>query len=245
MLDPLYFVPLLLTFAAAAVCIRRGDSMLWLLAIVLLQPLGSIVYLVVTLGGLQARSLADRRKTTRGGLERARADAQRVDSAGAWEELAAIAFERRRFAEAADAAGRALAKQPGDLEARFLQGRALLAIGQAREAVEPLAQVVAKKPEHANGEARFAYAQALEASGDRAGARRELEQLAERTSRADFLYELASVQLASGDRAATRATLRRIVEEWAFVPKFVRARVRPWVWRAKWRLFRISGTGAQ
>ncbi|MGH7338678.1 MAG: hypothetical protein ACREI7_13935, partial [Myxococcota bacterium] len=70
-----------------------------------------------------------------------------------------------------------------------------------------------------------------------------LELLAERTSRADFLYELARVQLASGDRRAARATLERIVEEWAFVPKFGRARVRPWIWRAKWRLFRMSGTG--
>jgi len=240
MLDPFFLVPLVLTFGAAAVCVRRGDSMLWLLAIFLLQPLGSIVYLVVTLGGLQARSLADHRKTTRGGLERARADAQRVDSAGAWEELAAIAFERRRYAEAAEAAGRALAKQPGDLEALLLRGRALLATGQPREAVEPLAQVVAKKPEHATGEAQFAYAQALAASGDLAGARRELERLSERTSRADFLHELAEVQLASGDRDAARATLRRIVDESVFVPKFVRARVRPWVWRAKWRLMRLG-----
>jgi hypothetical protein len=240
MLDPLVLAPLLLTFAAAALCIRRGDSMLWLLAIFLLQPIGSIVYLVLTLGGLQARSLADRRKTTRGGLDRARADAARIDSAGAWEELAAAAFDRRRFAEAAEAAGRALAKQPGDLEALFLRGRSLLATGQPREAVESLAQVVAKKPDHANGDALFAYAQALAGSGDTAGARRELERLAERTSRADFLYELARVQLEAGDRVAAKTTLRRIVEEWAFVPKFVRSRVRPWVWRAKWRLFRLG-----
>jgi hypothetical protein len=229
-----------LTFAAAVLCVRRGDSMLWLLAIFLLQPLGSIVYLVVTLGGLQARSLADRRKTTRASLEHARADAQRVDSAGAWEELAAIAFDRRRYAEAADAAARALAKQPGDLEGLFLLGRSLAAAGNARQAVEPLSQVVARKPEHANGEALYALATALDASGDLAGARAQLELLAERTSRADFLYELARVQIASGDRAAARATLERIVAESAFVPKFIRSRVRPWVWRARWRLFRLG-----
>jgi tetratricopeptide (TPR) repeat protein len=236
----LYFLIPLLTLAAAAVCLRRGDWMPWLFVILLTPPFGALLYLIVAFGGLQARSLADRRKSTRASLERARADAQRIDSAGAWEELAAVAFDRRQFAEAAQAAARALAKQPGELEGLFLLGRALVASGRAPEAVRPLAQVVERKPDLANGEALYALAVARRASGDLAGARGELERLAERTSRADFLYELASVQLALGDRAAAVATLRRIVEESVFVPKFVRARVRPWVWRAKWRLLRLG-----
>jgi hypothetical protein len=230
----------LLTIAAALVCLRRGHWMPWLFIILFTGPIGATIYLIVTFGGLQARSLADRRKSTRGALERSRADAARIDSAGAWEELAAIAFDRERFVEAAEAAKRALAKQPGDLEGQYLLGRALAATGRASDAVAPLEAVVAKKPDHANGDALFALASARRASGDLAGARRELEQLAERTSRADFLHALAEVQLATGDRAAAKATLRRIVDESVFVPKFVRARVRPWVWRAKWRLFRLG-----
>jgi hypothetical protein len=236
----LFFVVPLLTLAAAVLCVRRGDWMPWFWIILLTPPIGPLVYLVVALGGLQARSLAERRKTTRAALERARADASRIDSAGSWDELAAAAFERRRYAEAAAAAEKALAKQPGELEGRYLLGRALAACGRARDAVAPLEAVVRTKPDHANGEALFALAAARRASGDLAGARADLERLAERSSRADFLFALADVQARSGDRAAARATLRRIVEEFVFVPKFVRARVRPWVWRARWRLFRLG-----
>jgi hypothetical protein len=222
------------------VCLRRGDWMPWLFVILLTGPLGATVYLIVTFGGLQARSLADRRRTTRGELDRARADAPRIDSAGSWEELASLAFDRGKFPEAAQAAERSLAKKADGLESRYLLGRALAASGRASEAVAPLEAVVSAKPDHANGEALFALATARRASGDLAGARRELERLAERTSRADLLFGAAEVQLASGDRAAARATLRRIVDESVHVPKFARARVRPWVWRAKWRLFRLG-----
>jgi len=31
-------------------------------------------------------------------------------------------------------------------------------------------------------------------------------------------------------------TLRRIVDEYEFVPNYLRSKVRPWVWKAKWRL---------
>lgn len=239
MFDLYFFLPLL-TLAAAVVCARRGDWMPWIFVILFTGPIGATIYLIVTFGGFQARSLAERRTSSRGALDKARADAPRVDSAGAWEELAAVAFDRGRFAEAAQAAERALAKQPGGLEGQYLLGRALAASGRATDAVAPLEAVVARKPDHANGEAMFALASARRASGDLAGARRELERLAERTSRADFLHALAEVQLANGDRAAARATLQRIVDESVFVPKFVRARVRPWVWRAKWRLFRLG-----
>lgn len=235
-----YVLVPLVTIAALVVCVRRGDTWPWALVIFFTAPIGGIVYLIVTFGGLQARSLADRRKTTRASLERARSDAARVDSAGAWEELAALAFDRGRYEEAADAAQRALAKQPDDLEGLYLLGRALLGAGRAQEAVAPLEQVVAKKPEHSSGEARFALGVARQRSGDAAGARRELEQLAERSSRADFLFELAEAQLATGDPAAAKVSLRRIVDEFVFVPKFSRARVRPWVWRAQWKLFRLG-----
>ncbi len=221
-------------------CLRRGDTMPWLWIILLTGPVGATVYLIVTFGGLLPRSLAERSRSPQAGLERARADAARLDTAGAWSELAAIAFDRGRAGEAAEAARRALAKNPGDFEARYLLGRALLASGRSREAFEPLSQVVEEKPDHAIGEALFALARACSGSGDLAAARRHLERLAERSSRADFLYDLASVELALGDRVAARTTLRRIVDDYVFVPKFMRKRVRPWLWRAQWRLWRLG-----
>jgi len=234
-----YLYPLL-TIAAIVLCIRRGNYFPWLFIIFFLPGIGAILYLAVELFGLMPRSLGERRQSPRVALDRARSDATRVDSAGAWTELAALAFDRGRAGEAAAAAERALAKQPDDFDARYLLGRARLAAGDAKGALEPLAATVAAKPDHATGDAAFAYACALRDSGDLAGARRELEGLAERSSRADILSTLADLQIATGAKEPAKATLRRIVDEWVFVPKFMRSRVRPWVWRAQWRLWRLG-----
>jgi hypothetical protein len=235
-----YLYPLL-TLAALVLCVRRGKYFPWIFIIFFLPGIGAILYLAVELFGLLPQSLGERRQSPRLALDRARSDATRVDSAGAWTELAALALDRGRPGEAAAAAERALAKRPDDFDARYLLGRARLGAGDAMGALEPLAATVAAKPDHDTGDAAFAYANALRASGDLAGARRELEQLAERSSRADILFTLAELQLATGAKEAARTTFQRIVDEWVFVPKFMRSRVRPWVWRAHWRLWRLGG----
>ena len=60
MFDLYLFVPLL-TLAAAAVCVRRGDWMPWLFVILLTTPIGPIVYLVVVFATLPTTSSLLRR----------------------------------------------------------------------------------------------------------------------------------------------------------------------------------------
>lgn len=239
MFDLYYLIPLY-TLGVAWLAIRRGQWMPWLLIILFTGPIGATLYLIVELGGLAPRSLGESHRRRRGALARLRANAARLDTVGAWSDLANELFERGRHREAAEAADRVLVKQPDETEARYLLGRARLALGDAPGAATALAAVVEAEPDLANGDARFALARALRASGDESAARGHLERLAETSSRADFLFELATVQEKSGDRSAARATLQRIVDEFAFVPAFMRARVRPWVWRASWRLARMG-----
>lgn len=235
----LYYILPFYTLAVAILAVRRGQWWPWLLIILFTGPVGATIYLVFEFGGLAPRSLGEIHRRRRGALARLRANAARLDTVGAWADLASELFERGRYREAAAAAERVLAKQPEETEARYLLGRARLALGEPRAAAQELAVVVECEPNLANGEARFALARALRVTGEPGAAREHLERLAEESSRADFLFELATVQEKAGDRPAARVTLQRIVDEFAFVPAFMRSRVRPWAWRAQWRLARM------
>lgn len=226
----------LYAIAVAVLCLRRGHAMPWLWIILLTGPIGATVYLVVQFDEIFRPRLASVPRPAAAALRRARADAERLDTAAAWAESAALHADRERHAEAIADARRALAKDARLIDARYDLGRALWASGRAAEAREELARVVDERPDHALGEARYLLARALRASGEAARARQHLELLGERSSRADFLFELATVEQELGDRAAARRTLRRIVDEAEFAPRYQRPKLRPWVWKAKWRL---------
>jgi len=236
----LYFLVPVYTIAVAILCVRRGQMMPWLWIILFTGPIGATIYLVVEFAGLAPRSLGDASRRRQGAMARLRADAARLDTVGAWADLAYAEFDRRNFRPAVAAAERALARSPAEIEARYVLGRSRLALGDPAAAVEALEKVVEAEPDHANGEARFALAVALRAAGDLAAARSHLARLAEQSSRADFLFEYADVLLQAGDPAAARPVLQRIVDEFVYVPAFMRSRVRPWVWRARWRLARLG-----
>lgn len=230
------------TVAVAALCLRRGDAGGWLWIVLVFGPVGATIYLVSQFDSLvRPRTVrAPRPPAVR--LRRAWTDAERLDTGAAWAECASLHGDRGRWVETTEAARRALAKEPDQIDALYDLGRALLARGEAAEARQAFERVVARRPDHGSGEALFALGRSLRGAGDFAAARARLEELAERSSRADFLFELATLQEQLGDRDAARATFRRIVDEFVFTPSFMRGRVRPWVWRARWRLWRLGSS---
>ncbi len=235
-----YGVATLYTVGVAALCVRRGDSGAWLWIVLLFGPIGATVYLAAHFGSIVRPRVSAIPRPSAAELRRVRAAAEQVDTAAAWAECASVFGDRGRWEAAVEAARHALAKDPEHFDALYDLGRALLALKRPGEAREPLQKVVARKPDHASGEALFALAKALRGAGDLVGARAQLEALAERTSRADFLFELGTVQEFSGDGLAAKKTYQRIVDEFVFTPKYVRGRVRLWVWRARWRLRRLD-----
>src|SRR6185436_14544241 len=100
---------LAITVAGAVTCLRRGQANPWLWIILLCPPLGSVIYLAVeVLGGASTR-LRFRRRLASADEERiARADVQRLDSAAAWSDYAGVLRARKRHADAAAAARKAL-----------------------------------------------------------------------------------------------------------------------------------------
>ncbi len=236
----LYGLAAIYTVIAGILCVRRGHAGSWLWVILFFGPIGATIYLVSEFEHIVRPRSASVARTSATGLRRARADAVRVDTAAAWSECASLHAARGQWDVTAEAARRALAKEPEHLEALHELGRAALARGQWSEARKALGRVVERKPDHASGETLFALAKASRGAGDLAVARQQLELLAERSSRADFLFELGRLQEQMGDRVAARGTYRRIVDEFVFTPAYMRGRVRLWVWKAKWRLLQLG-----
>ena len=236
----LYGVAGIYTVLVAILCVRRGQMGSWLWVIVFFGPIGATIYLVSEFEHIARPRSANVPRPSTAGLRRAQVDAERIGTAAAWTECASLHAARGQWDVTAEAARRALALEPENLEATYELGRAALARRQWGEARAALERVVARQPDHASGETLFALARACKGGGDLAAARQRLEVLAERSSRADFLYELGRLQEQMGDRPAARSSYRRIVDEFVFTPAFMRGRVRLWVWRAKWRLLQLG-----
>src|SRR5712691_6268672 len=100
---------------------------------------------------------------------------------------------------------------------------------RAKEAVTTFQDVLAKDRWFDTGDALLALAKAQDAAGDSAAARTTFEELAEKTTRPEVLYHLATLQVAAGEREAATVSLQRIIDEADYVPAYHRRKIRPWV----------------
>jgi hypothetical protein len=229
-LTAFYGLGVAFTIWMAVEAVRRGDAGRWLWIILLFGPMGSAVYFFSEyLGSFRASTLATWKPVSARELQAAEADVRRLDNSHSWAELARLKRLKKDFGQAVFSARKALEREPNLIEGQYELGHALLAQGKAREAVAPLAAVVQQKESYDTWDALFALGRAERQAGDLEAARRHLELLSERASRADFLYELGSLQVAVGDRPAAKATFQRIIDEAAYVPNYMRSKVKKWV----------------
>jgi hypothetical protein len=226
--------------------IRRGNAGSWLWIILLFGPIGSAVYFFseymngMTVGlrfRMQSVSAVDER--------RAAAEVRRLDNAASWSAYATVLRARKKFAEAVEAARQALERDPTDVIATYERGRGLLGSGRPQEAVAAFEQVLAKDRWYDTGDALLALAKAQEAAGDMPSARRTYEELAEKSSRPEVIFHLATMQAKAGEREAAAKGYQRIVDEAEFVPDYHRRKVRPWVRRSRQALLRLSVSRAK
>jgi tetratricopeptide (TPR) repeat protein len=230
------------TLWMAVEAVRRGHASRWLWIILLFGPLGAAVYFLseyVGTGAL-ARVTFRPRKVTAADVRRAEVEVKRLDNAATWCEYASMLRARKEFDKAADAARRALERNPDNLDARYELGLSLLGAGRNTEAVPVLQALVDRDRSFDSDDALFALGRAQQGAGDLAGARASLEELAERRGRAEILHELAVVQGLVGDRPAACRTLQRIIDEAELVPSYLQRDVQPWVRKARKGLSRLS-----
>jgi hypothetical protein len=222
--------------------VRSGQAGRWLWIILVFGPLGAAVYFFseYTGAGSLTRFSHRPRKVTAADVRKAEVEVKRLDNAPSWCEYASVLRARKEYGKAAEAARRALERNPNLVDARYQLGLSLLGAQRPAEAVEALQAVVAGDRAHDSGDALLALARAQQAAGNLPGARASLEELVEHRARPEILYELAAVQGLEGDRAAAMRALQRIIDEAELVPDYLQRDVRPWVKKARKGLDRLS-----
>ena len=239
---PLYLFATGFTLWMAVEAVRRGDASRWLWIILVFGPLGAAVYFFseYLVGGALGRITFRPRTVTAADLRHAEVEVKRLDNAAAWCDYASVLRARKDFVKAAEAAQRAVERNPKDQDARYELGLSLLGAGRAADAAPVLRSVVEQNRSFDTDNALLALARAQHGAGDLAAARAGFEELAARRARPEILYDLATVQGLLGDRAAAMASLHRIVDEAELVPDYLKREVRPWVRKARGALSRLS-----
>ena len=240
---PLYALGIGITIFAAVRAVQRGEGSSWLWIILFFPPIGGIVYLInqyFDTTGFGRRAFRVR-KVTAADLHLAEAEVRRLDNAASWTEYASLLRARKDHKRAAEAAQRAMERDPESLDARYELGLALLAAGHHAQAVEALQWVVGRDPGYDSDDALHALARARMEVQDIRGARANLEELSQRRARPEILYDLADTQAAMGDRDQALRSLQRIIDEAKLVPDYLQRGVEPWVRRARASKKKLGG----
>jgi len=223
------------TIWMAVEAVRRGQASAWLWIILVFGPVGAAVYFFSeyidlrfsgSFGGLG-------RTVSAGELRVAEAEVHRLDNAVSWLGYASALRARKQYPRAVEAARNAVERDASSVDAHYELAQSLIATGRGAEAVESLQQVIATDRSFDSEAALFALAKIHLKSGDFEAARAELEEIANRSSRPEYLYELAVALGKLGHREEAAHVLQRIIGESAVLPPYLKRSAKPWVSRSR------------
>ena len=214
--------------------VRARPEFYWLWIIILLGPLGSLVYFVIeVLPGIRWKLPAIERlerRRRKEQLERIVADSPTQDSLAQLARICAVEGERQR---AVELYGEAVRRDPHDPEALFGRGQALLALGKPAEAVRDLQTVVGIEPTHSFYQAAVSLAEAHAANGEIEKAEQTYRSILGRTTVSAAYYGYARLLADRGERDEARRQLQQILDKQPGLPRYLRRQERPWVRKAK------------
>jgi hypothetical protein len=214
--------------------VRTRPESYWLWIILFLGPLGATVYLFVeVLPGIRWKLPAIERlerRRRRQVLERVVADSPTQESLSQLARICAVEGEQER---AIELYGEAIQRDPRDPDALFGRGRALLALGRAKEAIQDLRNVVEREPTHAFYGAAVSLAEAYEANGEDAKAEETYRAILGRTTVSAAYYGYARLLAKRGEKQDARGQLQQILGKQPGLPRYLRRQERPWVGKAK------------
>jgi hypothetical protein len=235
---------MIFTLWMAVDAVRRSRNTNWLWIMLVFNPLGAVVYFFAEyLDGptlLRRFTGQNTHRVTADDLRHAEAEVHRLDNVSAWLTYASALRARRQYGKAVEAAQRAVARSPSNVDAQYELALALIDSGKAADAMAPLEEVVSRDRSFDSEQALFLLARAHFERNDVAAARKALEEISGRSSRPEYLYQLASIQAQMGDREVAARTLQRIIQEAELVPPYLRGTVRPWVRKARGSLRKIG-----
>lgn len=213
--------------------IRRRPDGYWLWVILLLGPIGALIYIAVEVipdAGLLRTSFQvfPRRKRIRE-LESAILD---NPSAGNYEELADLYLEDGHFAQARQCYDKALSSRTDSIDPFYRRGIAEIRIGDFAAAVPDLERVVAEDPKYDFHQAMGLLAHAYAKTGQPDKAEKLFQEATKISTASETYYNYALFLAAQNRMPEARQWAQRILGKRSSMPDYLRRRERPWFRRA-------------
>ncbi len=220
--------------------IRRRPDSYWLWIILLLGPLGSLIYLATQalpeLHDPGAFEFVGRRSRIRE-LE---FEVSQNPSAGNYEELGQLYLDAGQWAKARECFDHALAQRKDSLDPFYRRALAELQLGDFAAAVRDLEPVVKMRPDYDIHRAAGLLAWAYARVGDTGRAGALFARLMQVSTLTETQLHYAEFLASQGHKAEARQWAERILAKRAGMPGFQRRRERPYFRRAR-ALLRIRG----
>jgi hypothetical protein len=208
--------------------VRRRPDWYWLWIILLIPPVGALIYLAMEAlpeltdpGAFRFVARGSRKKH----LEAAITE---NPSAGNYEELGQIYLDEKKWAKAKDAYDHAISARTDSIDPFYRRAVAETELDQFKEAVVDLERVVSKDPKYDFQRAAglLAYAYFKTGQAERAG---QLFEAVTRTSTlTETQFHYAEYFAAQGKKAEARQLLDGILAKKRTMPGFQKRRERPW-----------------
>jgi hypothetical protein len=220
--------------------IRRRPDTYWLWIIILLGPLGALIYIFVEVipdFGLIGQSMKgfSRRKRIRE-LE----TLVQVNSAvGNIEELGDLLMDEGRLAPARAAFDRAIAGGSTTLDPFYRRGACAVLLGDGVSAIPDLERAVAKEPDYDFHRAAGLLAQAYALAGQKEKAEAQFRRATAASTLSETYLNFSDFLAAQGNTAEAREYARKVLEKKMGMPGYLKRRERPWFRRAQKTLRRL------
>jgi len=231
---------LLLQAAAIIHFIRRRPDTYWLWVILLLGPIGALVYLcaeaIPDVGLLRGTlKVFPRRKRIRE-LE---ALVKANPSTGNFEELGDLYMEDGKLQQARAAFDRAIGARGDSLDAFYRRGVCAVMLGDAAAAIPDLERVVAKEPGYDFYRAGGLLAHAYAGAGQKERAEALFREVTARSVASETYLNFAELLASEGKSAEAREWAQKVLDKKIAMPGYLKRRERPWFRSANKLLKRV------
>jgi len=220
--------------------IKRRPDTYWLYIILLLGPLGALVYLCVEAlpdVGLVGASLKGfpRRKRIR----QLQIEILDNPSAGNYEELGGLYMDEGKLAQARAAYDKAIGKRLDMFDAIYRRGVCAILLGDFAAALPDLERVVAKDPDYDFRRAAGLLAQAYALSGEKDKAEALFRQVTVTSTLSETYLNFADLLSSQGKGSEASEWARKVLAKKPTMPGYLRRRERPLFRRASKLLRRL------
>jgi hypothetical protein len=224
------FVGILLVLMAVTHWIRKRPDTYWLWIILVLGPVGSLIYLAVEalpdLRDPDFFKVFPRRRRIRE-LEGVVAD---NPSAGNYEELGQLYLDDGKWQKARTAYDRAISARTDSPDPFYRRGIAEIELGEYLAAVPDLERAVQSNPKYDFGRAGGLLAFAYAKTGQKEKADRLFAEVVKTSTLTETQFHYAEFLAEQGRKAEAKEWLQRILAKRKTQPSFLRRRERKWYW---------------